>query len=76
LSADELPAGRLVVSVSKHYTAMVDGIIHDLYDPRREESFMFGPDHGQELAAGQGRNQNGVWTRIGGRCVYGYWTLD
>lgn len=37
LTADELPMGRLVVSVSGHMTAMVDGIIHDTYDPRRPD---------------------------------------
>lgn len=31
----ELPAGRLVVACSKHYTAVVDGVIHDTYDPAR-----------------------------------------
>ena len=36
LVADELPPGRLVVSVSKHMTAVIDGVIHDTYDPRRE----------------------------------------
>jgi len=35
LRADELPGGRLVVSLSKHYTAVVDGVIHDTYDPSR-----------------------------------------
>lgn len=35
LRGDELPAGRLVVAVSKHYTAMIDGVIHDDYDPSR-----------------------------------------
>lgn len=35
LRADELPAGRLVVSVSRHLTAMVDGVIHDTFDPSR-----------------------------------------
>ena len=30
LKADELPSGRLVVRVSKHLTAVVDGVIHDL----------------------------------------------
>ncbi|TLX15981.1 hypothetical protein [Rhizobium sp. MHM7A] len=35
LTADELPKGRLVASVSKHYTAMIDGVIHDTSDPRR-----------------------------------------
>jgi hypothetical protein len=35
LRADELPAGRLVVSVSKHLTAMVDGVIYDTHDCSR-----------------------------------------
>ncbi|MBB5278679.1 hypothetical protein HNR26_004781 [Rhizobium rosettiformans] len=35
LKADELPLGRLVVSVSKHYTAMIDGTINDTHDPSR-----------------------------------------
>lgn len=35
LTADELPKGRLVVSVSKHYTAMLDGVIHDTWNPDR-----------------------------------------
>ena len=73
LDARELPTGRLVIAVSRHYTAMIDGVIHDAYDPRRDESFSFEPDWGQPLKPNQGRNQNGVWTRIGGRCVYGYW---
>lgn len=36
LRADELPHGRLIVSVSKHITAVVDGIIHDTHDPSRD----------------------------------------
>jgi len=36
LDPDELPTGRLVVAVSKHYVAVVDGIVHDLYDPSRD----------------------------------------
>lgn len=35
LRADELPAGRLVASVSKHLCAVIDGVVHDLYDPSR-----------------------------------------
>jgi hypothetical protein len=35
LRADDLPMGRLVVSLSKHYTAMIDGVIHDTHDPSR-----------------------------------------
>lgn len=73
LADGELPSGRLVVSVSRHYTAVIDGVIHDTFNPQRSASYSFEPDKGQELKANQGRNQNGVWTEVGGRCVYGYW---
>ena len=33
LRANELPAGRLVFSVSKHMVAVIDGVIHDTSDP-------------------------------------------
>lgn len=36
LHAGELPAGRLVVAVSRHYTAVVDGTIRDNHDPQRD----------------------------------------
>lgn len=36
LRPEELPAGRLVISCSKHLTAVVDGVIHDTFDPSRE----------------------------------------
>ncbi|MGI9294594.1 MAG: hypothetical protein ACR2PS_11485 [Pseudomonadales bacterium] len=35
LREDELPKGRLVVSVSKHTTAVIDGVILDTHDPAR-----------------------------------------
>ena len=35
LRAAELPSGRLIVRVSKHMVAVIDGIIHDAYDPSR-----------------------------------------
>jgi hypothetical protein len=38
LAAEELPGGRLVVSVSKHFTAVIDGVIHDTHDPSRDGS--------------------------------------
>ena len=37
LCADELPAGRIVVNVSHHFTAVIDGVINDIYDPSRGE---------------------------------------
>jgi hypothetical protein len=35
LRADELPSGRLVVSLSRHMAAVVDGVVHDTGDPSR-----------------------------------------
>ncbi|HEY6464767.1 MAG TPA: hypothetical protein VIY69_02170 [Candidatus Acidoferrales bacterium] len=35
LRANELPAGRLLVSVSGHMTTVIDGVIHDTHDPSR-----------------------------------------
>ncbi len=35
LTADELPEGPLVARVSKHFVAVVDGVIHDTHDPAR-----------------------------------------
>lgn len=34
--ADELPAGRLVLNVSNHSCAVIDGVLHDAYDCSRE----------------------------------------
>lgn len=36
LKADELPSGTVIVSLSKHLTCMIDGVIHDTYDCSRE----------------------------------------
>ena len=35
LASGELPWGRLVVSVSKHLTCVINGVIHDSYDCSR-----------------------------------------
>jgi hypothetical protein len=35
LRAEELPPGRLIVSCSRHLVAVIDGVIHDIYDPSR-----------------------------------------
>lgn len=35
LAADELPAGRLVVRLSRHLCAVIDGVINDTFDPQR-----------------------------------------
>jgi hypothetical protein len=36
LKTGELPGGRLIVQVSKHLVAVVDGVMHDTSDPSRE----------------------------------------
>ena len=38
LKKEELPSGKLIVSVSKHITAVIDGVIHDLSDCSRNET--------------------------------------
>lgn len=32
---EELPMGKLVVVASKHYVSVIDGVIHDTFDPSR-----------------------------------------
>ena len=69
---DELPVGRLIVAVSKHYTAVIDRQIHDTGDPQRCIT-VIDRDVGQALKPGQWRNVNGVCS-LQRRCVYGYWS--
>jgi hypothetical protein len=38
LRREELPNGRLVVRLSRHLTAVIDGAIHDIYNPDRRGS--------------------------------------
>jgi len=35
LRASELPRGKIIVALSRHYTAVIDGVIHDTHDPSR-----------------------------------------
>mgnify|MGYP006406764803 FL=1 len=36
LDSDELPKGRIICRVSKHYVALIDGIINDTHDCSRD----------------------------------------
>lgn len=38
LKEEELPKGTLIVRVSRHLTSVIDGVIHDTYDPSRCET--------------------------------------
>jgi len=62
----ELPDGHLVVSVSKHYTAVLDGVVHDTHDPQREVHCCAPGSNGRSSDADAKH-----W--IERRCVYGYW---
>lgn len=33
---EELPYGRLVLNLSRHFTAVIDGVLHDTYDCSRD----------------------------------------
>ncbi len=74
LTADELPAGRLVVSVSGHYTAVIDGVIHDMHDPRREVHCT--EPYREPMPKGYWTHDKTSMHHIERRCVYGYWKLS
>lgn len=77
LCASELPSGRLVVSVSKHYTAMIDGVVHDTHDPRERGTTIYSPNTPKDRMPKSVywlQNGNG-WAYSPQRCVYGYWSL-
>lgn len=38
LKADELPKGRIVVKVSRHLAAVIDGVLFDTHDCSRDET--------------------------------------
>ena len=38
LKAEELPGGRIICAVSKHYVAVIDGVINDTVDCSRHEA--------------------------------------
>lgn len=58
LRENELPDGKLIVRVSRHYTAVIDGVINDIHDPQRLGVVCEDADK-EDLN--------------GSRCVYGYW---
>lgn len=36
LTADELPSGRIIARLSRHLCAVIDGVVHDTFDPSRD----------------------------------------
>jgi hypothetical protein len=72
LCAEELPRGILIVAVSKHYTTMIDGVIRDTHDPRRETHCT--EPYREPMPAGYWTHDNVSMHHIERRCVYGYWS--
>jgi hypothetical protein len=86
LRADELPQGRIVCCVSKHYCAVIDGVIHDTHDPSDRGTTIYPHGSGSQppgtpepsrpahipKGARWLANGNG-WAYAPDRCVYGYW---
>lgn len=65
LTADELPKGRLIVNVSNHFTAVIDGVINDTHNPQRGKP--------AQLITVNGKTMMTV-PAVPERCVYGYYT--
>jgi len=65
LTSEELPKGRLVVAVSKHYTAVIDGVINDTYNPQRGKVAEVITVNGETMM---------TTPSVPERCVYGYYT--
>lgn len=57
LNAQELPKGRLVVTTAHHEVAVIDGVIHDTYDPNDRVAY----------------ETDEYIIRQPERCVYGYY---
>jgi hypothetical protein len=72
LADGELPSGRLVVRLSKHYTAVIDGVIHDTFNPD-DRPAIFYPPGARDIPSSAQRNDAGVMVYAPKRCVYGYW---
>ena len=75
LTDGELPMGRLIVSVSKHLTAVIDGVIHDTHDPSDRGVTIYPPYYPKDKLPKNAYwldNGNG-WAYSPDRCVYGYW---
>ena len=74
LADGELPMGRLIVSVSKHLTAVIDGVIHDTHDCSERGVTIYPEGTPSDIIPKKAyRLDGGGWAYEPTRCVYGYW---
>lgn len=70
LRADELPDGKIICRLSKHLTAVINGVVNDIYNPAREIAVS---EFKQTLNEEQKKQFAEVEHKyISERCVYGY----
>lgn len=77
LAEGELPNGRIIASVSKHYCAVIDGVIQDTHDPNDRGVTIYPPQTPPDEIPKNAKwlsNGNG-WAYAPLRCVYGYWIV-
>jgi hypothetical protein len=74
LSPGELPMGRLVVSVSRHLCAVIDGVIHDTHNPSDRGATIYPAGTPSHLVPKYAtKRADGSWVYAPSRCVYGYY---
>ncbi len=78
LCADELPKGKLIAKVSKHFTAIIDGVINDTHNPSKRGATIYPNNYPQnDLPKGAYKMENGNgFALLNQRCVYGYYTYN
>ncbi len=65
LCKEELPSGTLIVNVSKHFTTVIDGVIHDTFNPQRGKP---------EQTINVDETTTMIVPTVPERCVYGYYS--
>lgn len=74
LAPGELPSGRIICRVSKHYVAVIDGAIHDTHNCGERGVTVYPPGSPGPIPKGATLLANGNgWAYAPKRCVYGYW---
>jgi len=73
LRADELPKGRIICRLSRHLTAVIDGVINDTFNPARETNVVEFKEKLSDIQRKQFAEVEHKYTS--GRCVYGYYSF-